>query len=286
MHLRLMISFLTAPLFAFATDPGEGLAGRAGNADDVAQVRIPFDPARWELVWSEEFDREGEPDPETWSYETGYVRNREAQYYTSNRAENVRVEGGRLIIEAHLHTDPEAPHRITSGSLTTLGKREFLYGRIAVRAKVPTGRGTWPAIWTLGRTDPPTRWPAQGEIDIMEYVGFDPHRIHANVHTTAYNHRKGTGRGSAITIDQPWTRFHEFAVEWHEDRLEFFCDDVRYFVFRRESDDIAVWPFAHPHYLKLNLAIGGAWGGQKGIDESLFPHRFEIEHVRYYRLRH
>jgi beta-glucanase (GH16 family) len=278
---------LSTRLLAADPEPSaSGLAGTASSPADTKQIRIPFDASRWRLVWSEEFDRPGAPDPATWSYESGYLRNKEAQFYTADRPQNVRVENGRLILEAHLHPEPGAEHRITSGSITTRGKREFLYGRIAVRAKVPTGRGTWPAIWTLGLPpNGPAKWPAQGEIDIMEYVGFDPARIHANIHTSAYNHVKRTGKGAAIKLAEPWTRFHEFAVEWHEDRLEFFVDDTRYFVFRRESADPAVWPFAHPHYLKLNLAIGGTWGGAKGIDESLFPHRFEVDYVRYYQLR-
>ncbi len=173
-------------------------------------------------------------------------------------------------------------HPITTASLTTKGKRTFLYGRVAVRAKIPAGRGTWPAIWTLGENVKKVGWPACGEIDIMENVGFSPQKIHANIHCTAYNHVQHTGRGASLDADTPWAQFHEYAVEWYEDRLEFLFDDTRYFIFRKESTDSAVWPFSKPQYLILNLAIGGSWGGQKGIDETLFPYRFEIDYVRYY----
>lgn len=255
-------------------------AGLAGKADTKAE-KVPFDPSRWTLVWADEFDRPGAPDPAVWTPEVGYLRNGEKQYYTRDRPENARVENGLLVIEARKDNWNDKP--ITSASLTTKGNRPLLYGRIAVRAKIPTGRGTWPAIWTLGENVKQAGWPACGEIDILENVGYDPKTIHANIHCTAYNHMKHTGKGSKITAGAPWSQFHEYAVEWYEDRLEFFFDDTRYFIFRKESDSPAVWPFSKPQYLILNLAIGGGWGGQKGIDDTLFPHRFEIDWVRYYK---
>ncbi|MFA6286748.1 MAG: glycoside hydrolase family 16 protein [Opitutaceae bacterium] len=257
--------------------PSDGLSGDS----DTKPQKVAFDPSRWTLVWADEFDRPGAPDPAVWTPEVGYVRNNEAQYYTRDRPENARVENGLLVIEAR--RDGWSGKPITSASLTTKGKHPFLYGRIAVRAKIPTGRGTWAAIWTLGENFPKTSWPACGEIDILENVGYDPKTVYGNIHCEAYNHVKRTGKGKAIDAGAPWEQFHEYAIEWYEDRLEFFFDDTRYFVFRKESDDPAVWPFAQPQYLILNLAIGGGWGGMKGIDESLFPHRFEIDYVRHYR---
>ncbi|HEY0868013.1 MAG TPA: glycoside hydrolase family 16 protein, partial [Fimbriimonas sp.] len=221
------------------------------------------------------------PDPRFWEHEVGYLRNKEAQYYTRDRRENARIENGRLVIEARKDNWEDKP--ITSASITTRGKKEFLYGRIEARAKVPTGRGTWPAVWTLGTNIREVGWPKCGEIDILENVGFDPSRVHANVHVDAYNHMKGTGKGASTIADKPWKDFHTYAVEWYPDRMEFFFDSLRYFVYRKERDGDDVWPFDKPQYLILNLAIGGAWGGQQGIDESLFPHRFEIDYVRYYK---
>jgi beta-glucanase (GH16 family) len=257
----------------------QGLAGTS----DTQHEKVAFDSSRWELVWADEFDRPGAPDPAVWAPEEGYLRNGEKQYYTRGRLENARVENGLLVIEARKDDWEGKP--VTSASLTTKGKRPLLYGRIAVRARIPTGRGTWPAIWTLGENIRQTGWPACGEIDILENVGFDPKTIHANIHCAAYNHMKRTGKGGKITAEAPWSEFHEYSVEWYEDRIEFFFDDTRYFVFRKESDDPAVWPFAQPQYLILNLAIGGGWGGQKGIDDALFPHRFDIDYVRYYKLK-
>jgi beta-glucanase (GH16 family) len=249
-----------------------------------------FDPPRkngkeknkWVLIWEDNFDYKGLPSEKYWDYEEGYIRNHEAQYYTRGRLENARVENGHLIIEARKDDWNEKP--ITSASLNTYGKQSMLYGRIEVRAKLPTGVGTWPAIWMLGNSyREGTRWPDCGEIDIMENVGFDPNVIHAYVHTKAYNHAIGTAKGNKITTEKPWENFHVYAVEWYEDRLEFYFDDECYFVFENERKGSDVWPFDKPHYLILNLAIGGGWGGQKGIDDNIFPQKYYIDYVRVYR---
>jgi beta-glucanase (GH16 family) len=277
--LRLfLLSSVTLTLLSAAPDSASGLAGTS----DTKAERVPFDPSRWSLVWADEFNQPGAPDATVWTPEHGYLRNGEKQFYT-DRPENVRIEDGHLVIEARRDNWNGKP--ITSASLRTIGKKPFLYGRISVRAKIPTGRGTWPAIWTLGENIQQAGWPACGEIDILENVGYDPQKIHANIHCKAYNHMIHTGRGNKLTAEAPWTQFHEYSIEWYEDRIEFFFDDTRYFIYRKESDDPAVWPFAQPQYLILNLAIGGGWGGQKGIDDTLFPHRFEIDYVRYYKLR-
>ena len=252
-----------------------------GAVSDLAPVTIPFDPPKWALEWADEFDTGDAPDPRSWSYEVGYVRNKEEQYYTNDRRENARIENGRLVIEAR--RDGFEGHKTTSASVHTSGKRSLQYGRIEVRARIPTGRGTWPAIWTLGENRRDVGWPRCGEIDIMENVGFTPALIHANIHTAAYNHTRGTGKGSRIDAGRPWEAFRTYAVEWWPDRLEFFLDDTRYFVFRKERDDELVWPFDKPQYLILNLAIGGAWGGQKGVDDAIFPVRYQIDYVRYFK---
>jgi beta-glucanase (GH16 family) len=255
--------------------------GLSGKSDSVI-VKQPFQPSKWKLEWSDEFNKGNAPDPRFWSYEKGHLRNGEAQYYTVERKENARIENGKLIIEAR--KDNWNGNKITSASIITQGKKPFLYGRIEASAKIPTGRGTWPAIWTLGENIPQVDWPKCGEIDILENVGFDPRKVHANVHTGAYNHSIGTGKGNNMDVGEPWKAFHIYAVEWWPDRIEFFYDDLRYFVFRREKvGDSMVWPYDKPQFLILNLAIGGSWGGSKGVDEALLPHRFEIDYVRYYK---
>ena len=252
-----------------------------GALTSSEQVRVPFDASAWTLVWSDEFEEAGMPDPEKWVYEEGYIRNDEKQYYTKARKENCRVENGKLVIEARKDNFEGKP--ITSASITTEGKQSFLYGRIEARAKIPTGRGTWPAIWTLGENIREVGWPKCGELDILENVGYNPKSLHANVHTEAYNHTKQNGKGSAIQHEAPWEDYHIYAVEWYEDRVEFFFDETRYFVYNKPSDNVDEWPFAANHYLIINLAIGGAWGGQQGVDESLLPHRYEIDYVKYYK---
>ncbi len=247
----------------------------------IALVRGCTEKKDWELVWSEEFDYSGSPAAETWGYETGHIRNNELQYYT-DKLENVRVEDGLCIITARL----EGEDSITSASINTLGKQDFFYGRIEVRAQIPSALGTWPAIWMLGINRSELGWPACGEVDIMEHVGYDPDRIHANIHTKAYNHIIGTNKGNQIEVTDPWADFHIYAVEWFEDHMDFFMDDSLYFSF---ENDMAMnndtWPFDKPHYLLLNLAYGGTWGGNEGVDTSLLPVQYKIDYVRHYRAK-
>ncbi|MEJ2703174.1 MAG: DUF3472 domain-containing protein, partial [Sedimentisphaerales bacterium] len=226
---------------------------------------------KWKLVWADEFNYRGLPDQNKWSYEVGFIRNREKQYYTKDRLENARVKNGSLIIEARKEKYEKGAY--TSASINTRRKAEWLYGRVEVRAKLPTGRGTWPAIWMLGTNRDEVGWPSCGEIDIMENVGFDPNLIHANVHTKAYNHVKKTNKGATIKAEKPYEQYHVYTIEWYPDRIDFFLDHQKYFSFENEGTGNDVWPFDKPQYLILNLAIGGSWGGQKGIDDTIFPQK-------------
>lgn len=235
---------------------------------------------KWQFTWSDEFDTAGLPDTTKWNYEEGFIRNNEAQNYMRARMENTRIENGTLIIEAR--RESEADSSITSASLITNGKKDFLYGRMEVKAKLPSGIGTWPAIWMLGNNIDEIGWPDCGEIDIMENVGFDSDTIHANIHTKAYNHVIGTNKGNKIEVKAPYADFHVYAVEWFADSMNFFVDDQKYFSFQNEKTGNDAWPFDKPHYLILNIAIGGAWGGQKGIDYSIFPQQMVVDYVRYY----
>jgi beta-glucanase (GH16 family) len=256
--------------------------GGSGAATPAPAASVPAGGA-FTLVFSDEFETSGSPDPAKWGYELGDLhKNDEKEYYTS-RAENVRVEDGMLMIEAR--KESYEGHGYTSASLVTLGRFEFRYGRVEVRAKLPTGRGTWPAIWTLGTSIGRVGWPACGEIDIMENVGFDPLRVHASIHTSAYNHTINTQKTASTLVADPSASFHVYTTEWYPDRIETFVDGVRYFTFRNEGTGSAAWPFDAPQYLLVNLAIGGSWGGQQGIDDSLFPHRYLIDYVRIYQQR-
>ena len=238
--------------------------------------------ADWKLVWSDEFDKPGLPDPAKWGYEKGFVRNHEKQYYTDARPENARVEDGALIIEARKEDYRDAQHtaQYTSASLTTQGKASWTYGRIEMRAKLPTGRGIWPAFWMLGIDHGKVSWPACGEIDIMELVGFNPEVVEAHCHTAQSS--GGRARGDKIHVDKPWEDFHIYAAEWYPDRIDFFRDSQKYFSYKKEGADDVAWPFDKPQYIILNTAIGGAWGGQKGVDDSIFPQKYIIDYVRVY----
>ncbi len=261
--------------FAFVIMLAAGMSG--------AQER-----AGWKLVWADEFDKPGLPDAKKWTYETGFVRNKELQYYTQARSENARVENGNLVIEARKE-EFKGPNgkdaHYTAASLTTQGLLETLYGRVEVRAKLPRGRGMWPAIWMLGANHgkPGFGWPKCGEIDIMEFVGHEPEKVHATVHWFGYEKGKHASFGGNLPGQKPSDDLHVYAVEWFADRMDFYYDETKYFTYPIEkAGKDEKNPFNKPHYLLINLAIGGGWGGQKGIDDSVFPQQYVIDYVRIY----
>ena len=232
----------------------------------------------WTLVFADEFDTPGSLDPAKWGYEIGYIANNELQYYTS-RSENVRVEGGNLLIEAR--KEPYQGYAYTSARVNTKKRFEFLYGKVEVRAKIPSATGTWPAIWMLGANIDQVGWPSCGEIDIMENVGFDPLKIYGTIHTLAGS--GGSGKGSNVTLANPWQDFHVYAMEWYADRIDIFVDGQKFFTYANDGSGSRSWPFDKPQYVLINLAIGGAWGGQKGVDDSKFPHLYYVDYVRIYK---
>jgi len=238
-------------------------------------------PAGMKLVWSDEFEKPGAPDPAKWGYEKGMIRNGEKQFYTDKRPENARVEDGKLIIEARKEKMDRG--EFTSASVISAGHGEWTYGRVEVKAKLPAARGTWPAIWMLPTDIGKVGWPLCGEIDIMEHVGYDPGKIHGTLHSEAFNHTKGTQRSGTIQAPTFAKDFHVYAMDWSKDRITIELDGKTYATFdRKEGDKAEQWPFQKPFYLILNLAIGGSWGGVKGIDETAFPQRMEIDYVRVY----
>ncbi len=250
------------------------------------------DNSSWQLVWSDEFDYQGAPDNSKWTFATDGNAwewgNNEDQFYT-NRTKNAFVEDGLLHICAFKEdwTEPvsgvDKLKKYTSARLVTKDKAEWKYAKVAVRAKLPMGLGTWPAIWMLPSKSPYGGWPICGEIDIMENVGYDPDTILATLHTERYNHKTGEGIGSKLNISNSDTDFHDYVLEWQEDEIKIFVDDQLYFTYHKPQDaDYKVWPFDQEFHLLLNLAIGGGWAGAQGIDDSLFPHTFLIDYVRVY----
>ncbi len=250
--------------------------------------------ADWALIWSDEFDYQGLPDQKKWDYEVGFVRNEEMQYYTRGRLANARVENGFLIIEGRKERYKNPRYKpgsdrwqtqreyaeYTAASLITKHIESWQYGRIEVRAKLPQGKGVWPAIWMLGENHDQVGWPRCGEIDIMEYVGHDPNRVHATTHYSLDG--KHASNGGKITTPAPYQAFHVYAIEWNQERIDFYFDDNKYHTFMlNKAGEGEGNPFHQPHYLLINLALGGSWGRQ--IDDSIFPQKYIIDYVRVFR---
>lgn len=273
--------------------PAGRVADRAGNASTVtASLAQPYDTRAvgWTLVWSDEFDTDGLPDPSKWDYDTdrnavGWFNN-ELQYYARNRPENARVQAGRLIITARKEALRSAPdyggQQYTSARLVTRGKASWTYGLFEVRASLPCGQGTWPAIWMLGTGG---RWPDDGEIDILEQTGQDKTRVMGTVHTRAYNYFNGSlgvARGASTPLSNACGAFHDYQLTWSPERIEIGVDGRVYMVFDNPGNgDTTRWPFDNPQYLILNLAIGGDLGG--AVDPAFTTQQMEVEHVRVYR---
>ena len=266
----------------------------------VASV-APMSAQEWQLIWSDEFDRDGAPDSTFWNYEQGFVRNHEAQWY---QPQNAFQQDGRLIIEARREQRPNPTYRAgarhwgqqreqieyTSACVTTRGKFEFLYGRLEVCARIPTAGGSWPAIWTLGSG---MEWPSCGEIDVMEFyrVRGVPH-ILANVAWGSDRRYQAVWNTQRIPYthfterDADWDQhFHVWRMDWDETSIRLYLDDELLNetpLSRTVNGRIGhhANPFTRPQYILLNLALGGDNGGS--IDDTAFPLRYEIEYVRVY----
>jgi beta-glucanase (GH16 family) len=234
------------------------------------------------LVWHDEFDHNGLPDSTKWKYDTGFLRNHELQYYTYRRLDNAEIKNGYLEIVARNDSfvNNGKVYPVTSAGISTGKKQSWTYGRIEVRAKIPSCLGTWPAIWTLGNDIRQTGWPTCGEIDIMEHVGYIPDTLHFNVHTGKYNHVKKTNKGIRIFYPSPEKDFHIYAIEWFPDHIDWFFDGYKVFTFANEMGGEDTWPFNKPQFIILNLAFGGDWGGSKGVALQSLPQHFYIDYVR------
>lgn len=237
-------------------------------------------------VWADEFDYEGLPDPTKWSYDVGRGGNgwgnNELQYYTEGETKNAEVANGVLTITAIRESIEGAEY--SSARLVSRNKGDFLYGRFEVRAKVPTGRGTWPAAWMLPTDWAYGGWPASGEIDILEHVGYDQDVVHISVHTQAYYHSINTQKTATRQLNNASTEFHLYRVDWTPDMIRGYVNDELLFQFANEKTGFETWPFDKRFHLLLNLAVGGDWGGAQGVDEGAFPAKYEIDYVRVYGL--
>ncbi len=251
-------------------------------ATSSATAQLLAVPAGYAMVWSDEFSSDGLPDTTRWAYDTGMNKsgwhNRELQYYSPARAENAEAREGRLIIQARKESMSSAPdwggQRYTSSRLLTKGKAEWTYGFFEIRAKLTCGKGSWPAIWMLNSA---LDWPKGGELDIMEHVGREPGRVLSTVHTAA---AYGTGKGGATQVGDACTAFHNYQMHWTAQELRFGIDGRVHFVYTNAGTGKDQWPFDTPQFMILNIAVGGDLGG--AVDDTVFPLRMEIDHVRVY----
>ena len=236
----------------------------------------------YQLVWSEEFNS-SEINPEIWNFEKGFSKNNEQQFYTS-RPQNARIENGKLILEARKEKYGEEAD-YTSARLNTLGKKDFRYGKIEVRAKLPKGAGTWPAIWMLGSNEPEVGFPACGEIDIMEFIGKSSDEIYGSVHYPENEDDNLISATEEAKLPATNDGYHTFSVEWDGAHISYFVGDRKFFTFSVDDANRSGRknPFRKPFYLILNLALGGKWAGE--IEDTHLPACFYVDYVRYYQLK-
>lgn len=264
---------------------------------DLTVNNYPYDgplqrPPRAKLAWNDEFNG-SRLDRAKWTFDTSRNKegwwNGERQYYSANRPKNLRIEGGRLIVEAwHERLDPKkfadwGGQEYTSAKIVSKGAG-WTYGFYEVRARLPCARGTWPAIWML-----PVdlkEWPDDGEIDIMEHVGSKPNEIVASLHTKLFNHAIKTQRSAQKMLPTSCTAFHRYQLDWRPDSITIGFDDRAYMRVKNDhAGGKGAWPFNVPFQMILNLAIGGDWAGAKGIDDAAMPKRMEVDYVRVWQHR-
>lgn len=262
------------------------LAGcsKGGSSTSTTNTTTPVTPppARsYQLVWSDEFATDGMPDTSKWSYDIGGNGwgNNELEYYTNARQENARVVGGNLVIEAR--KESFGGRNYTSARLLTKNKAKWTYGKFDIRARLPKGRGTWPAIWTLANTTP-LNWPDDGELDIMEEVGYQPNMIYGTAHNKLYNGANGQQKGGNVLIRDAQDSFHVYSMEWTDTEVTWYVDGNFYFTYNNPNAGNDSWPYNKDFFLILNLAIGGNWGGAQGVDDTIFPQSMLVDYVRVY----
>lgn len=229
------------------------------------------------LIWEENFNGKA-LNEKVWNYELGNGcpnicgwGNNERQVYTKN---NHKLADGKLVV-----TVKKDGETYTSTRITTAGTKEFKYGYIETRAKLPVGQGIWPAFWMLGSNIKQVGWPMAGEIDILEYVGKEPDQVFTSLHTKdSHGNTINTKKTEIKDIEEG---FHTYAINWTEDKIEFFVDDMSVYTFAPTTKTTEVWPYSQPFYFIINVAVGGNFGGPE-VDDKIFPQEFVIDYVRVY----
>lgn len=258
--------------------------------DSKKKVEIPsgseWDLEGWKLVWNDEFSN-SKINLDKWSHEIGGHGwgNNELQYY-SDKDSTAFIKDGKLVLRADVVPQGTGSsdnlRYFKSARLRTSGKGDWRYGRIEVKAKVALGQGIWPAIWMLPTDWMYGEWPQSGEIDIMEHVGYDPGNVHGSIHTDSYNHKINTQRGGSLKLDNIDNAFYVYAVEWFEDKIDFYIDNEKYFSFQNDKkNNFQTWPFNQRFHLLINIAVGGDWPGSPN-ETTNFPAEMKIDYVRIY----
>ena len=237
------------------------------------------------LLWEDNFEGKS-LDQSKWNIYSGNgcpeicgFGNNELQYY-SDDVKNISVDSGQLIITATFDSN------FTSSKITTSGKLDINKGYLEISAKLPVSIGSWPAIWLLPTLDRPLNWPMDGEIDVMENVGYNPGIVYGTIHTKAYNHINGTEKSDSVFVKDAHSNFHIYGLNWTDSTLEWYVDEKLFNkVNRLKSDGLEQWPFEEEYHLIINQAVGGDWGGRFGIDTSSYPQKFCIDYVRYYNFK-
>ncbi|MCD7973676.1 MAG: family 16 glycosylhydrolase [Candidatus Azobacteroides sp.] len=250
------------------------------NAEDFEEVL----PGTFELVWQDEFDGD-KLDTEKWNYETDATHghgggNHEWQVYVQSE-DNCFIRDGKLVIRV-IQTGT-GDRGYTSTRITTQGKGDWKYGKVEASLKLPAGRGTWPAFWMMPTYSIYGGWPYSGELDIMEYVGYDPGVVHGNVHRAAGS--GGNSNGNSIAVNGVEDEFHTYTIEWEPGYIKWYVDGVHFHTYQNFKDSgPAWWPFDQEFFAILNFAVGGDWGGSRGVDEdpANWPKEYEIDYVRVY----
>jgi beta-glucanase (GH16 family) len=227
----------------------------------------------WKLVWYDEFNYKGLPDTAKWGNDVGYIANNELQYYTKLSLENANVENGNLMIIGR--KESYDTFDFTSARLVTDGRFSWTYGKIDARIKLPEGQGIWPAFWMLGQNIKQVDWPACGEIDIMEHINNED-ILYGTLHWDNGGHVSSGGKTPCEV-----TQYHNYSVEWDKNIIKWFLDGNQYWEVDIKNGINSTEEFHKPHYIILNLAIGGDWPKSPDATTS-FPDTMYVDYVRVY----
>jgi beta-glucanase (GH16 family) len=263
--------------------------GTATIRNDDTYIYVPSDGYEtpetytgYEKVWQDEFSGTS-LDLTSWGFDVGATGwgNNELQYYTNNRPDNLYLDKGKLVIQAKKESYQGSAY--TSARILTKGKREFTFGRVDIRAKLPYGNGLWPALWMLGKKIDQTQWPACGEIDIMELIGKEPNKVHGTMHwgASTSNHLSYT-TNYTLPSGNFSDKFHVYSMVWELDKIEIFMDDISYCKFDKSKIGSAAYPFNEPFFFIFNVAVGGNWPGSPDAS-TVFPQQMLVDYVRVFK---